>query len=139
MKGEGVVLILSCLLAALVASLGSGAAEVGAVRCLRAGRTNNFTVCLSCHDGSLAYNFKLTASPMAQDSTCSEHPVALSYATVYARQPREFVPPGLLDPQVQLINGEVQCLTCHTTTTNGDWVPLHLSGNRPLCLSCHRK
>jgi hypothetical protein len=137
MKTKGVVLILACL--ALLLSRGTRGAQVGALQCLRGGRTIDTTVCLSCHDGSLAYNFKLNAPNSARNGLCGVHSVALSYKSAYARRPAEFVPPGLLNSRVRLINGQVQCLTCHTTSANGTWMALKGPGNRPLCLSCHRK
>ena len=139
MNTKSVVLVVACVSLAVLLLLGSRLAQGGALQCLRSRRTTDIHLCLSCHDGSLAFNLQLEVSHAAPNNAAGEHPVAVSYAGAYARRPTEFVPPGLLDSQVQLINGEVQCLTCHTTNEKGNWVPLKPLGNRSLCLSCHRK
>ncbi len=125
------------LLALVVPTLfGPRAAGLGALRCLRSDRSTDLKTCLSCHDGILASNIKLTDTSSSDPTR--NHPVGISYSDAYTRKPDEFVQLSLLDPQLKLVNGEVQCVTCHIGDTNGSWT-LVKDGSGPLCLSCHRK
>lgn len=139
MKPSGVLPVMVLWVCVAAGPLRAGGAELGTLPCLRAGRTNSLNTCLSCHDGSLARNLKLTMAVQTGGAPGSEHPVPIAYAEAYARRPREFVPPTALPPEIQLVQGQVQCVTCHTTNAQGQWVPVRGSGGRPLCLSCHRK
>jgi predicted CXXCH cytochrome family protein len=98
----------------------------------------NSSACLSCHDGTVAGN----AMPLPLSETNYDqhfgHPVQVSYEQAYARQPRVYVAPGALDARLQLVDGKVQCVTCHTTSESGIWVKVSLD-NRDLCLGCHLK
>lgn len=98
----------------------------------------NSSACLSCHDGTVAGN----AMPLPLSETNFDqhfgHPVQVSYEQAYSRQPRVYVAPGALDSRLQLVDGKVQCVTCHTTSESGTWVKVSLA-NRDLCLGCHLK
>src|SRR5690348_7979074 len=105
MKMRGAALTLPFLVLVVWLALGSTTAPRARLQCLRSSRSTDLAVCLSCHDGSLAVNFKFSVSDSAQ-SPCGEHPVPVLYTAAYARRPAEFVPPAALDPQIRLIHGE---------------------------------
>jgi predicted CXXCH cytochrome family protein len=113
-------------------------------------------LCLSCHDGTIAPgqtvvfgqipmtgNMK-TTSVFGTDLK-SSHPFSLQ--TPLADSPNVNIllfgnPPKTADPKVPLINGTIECTTCHEPHFQNidKALPLFLvrdSSNSQLCLACH--
>ena len=100
---------------------------------------NGSIYCLSCHDGTAAPDVPVIQSSLLGYDQAGNHPVLISYVQAYMRSPLEFVPPQLLDSRVKLVNGEVQCVSCHEISPVGQWSLVRTEGRGELCLSCHRK
>jgi hypothetical protein len=107
---------------------GSGACEL-----LRADRARTPShACMACHDGSAG-----TAVPGAGGGPRGEmsHPVAVDYAAAAARRPDSYEPPGRIPAAVPLVDGKVECTTCH----DGRSPSAHrIVEHARLCTSCHR-
>lgn len=107
-----------------------GAGEVCALRRADRARTPS-RVCISCHDGSAGPAISLFARGAARDS----HPVSVDYAGVVARNPDKYEPGSRLPAAVPLVEGKVECTTCHdgrSTTKN------RVVEHPQLCTACHR-
>ncbi len=68
-----------------------------------------------------------------------DHPVGVDYHAAAAANPLAYTPPRLLPPQIRLLNGKVDCVSCHTGPglDTGDLVMSN--EDSALCLACHRK
>jgi predicted CXXCH cytochrome family protein len=95
--------------------------------------------CLGCHDGTVAFDRHADLPDAYLLSPNGNHPVLISYNAAYVRNPRSFVEPSRLDPHIALLNGQVQCVSCHTATVQGTWIMVKSNNRSALCLSCHRK
>lgn len=130
--------------AMLIGATASRAGRANDVRC-QVGPLNaafpagNSAACLACHDGTMARNAFPGRAPGAGDSQGGNHPVLVSYEQAYRRNPAALVAATALDPKLQLVDGKVQCVTCHQLTPAQRWVVVSLPGQRDLCLGCHRK
>gem|GEM_PF-2114484 len=99
----------------------------------------NSAACLSCHDGMMALDIALADSTDDKESPLHNHPVRISYQTAYSRDPAGYISPSMLDQRVKLVNGEVQCVSCHAVSPQGRWMLARSNARSALCLSCHRK
>ncbi|HLP78018.1 MAG TPA: hypothetical protein VK327_14000 [Candidatus Paceibacterota bacterium] len=144
MRAATSILVWAMILAAALHSM--PAAQEPAGRCTGAGFSGlsfsgqqDSTACLSCHDGMIATD--ITPSSPAYDRTDSlhNHPVRISYAQACFRDPSGFILPSMLDKRVKLVDGEVQCVSCHAVSSNGSWTTVKSNARSALCLSCHRK
>lgn len=94
--------------------------------------------CLSCHDGSVA----TAVSPIAVGGTAfngnGDHPVLISYSDAYFRNEGCYTPPGALDPRLRLVEGQIQCATCHSTVEGEQDILVMANDRAQLCLSCHQ-
>ncbi len=122
--------------AAVVAAVGfrhRGFANEGTCELSRVDRASTPSyVCMQCHDGSVG-----TAIPfqMSGDGKGMSHPVNVDYARVAARRPKVYAPPADLPRDVPLVNGRVECTSCHDgslSTRN------HVVDEIRLCYACHR-
>lgn len=104
--------------------------------------------CVRCHDGSVApavmaltpsaeadlRKFKVRPSSVGD----RDHPVGIEYARVQQSRSRDLKHPASLPAAVKLVNGRVECTTCHDLSSSlpGMLVIEHQRGT--LCLACHR-
>jgi hypothetical protein len=98
-----------------------------------------YRACLCCHDGMVAPEITPSDSRTRMRDPSVNHPVGMTYRTAYLRAPAGLVPEPMLDSRVRLVDGKVQCVSCHTASPEGKWglaIPRSGSG---LCLSCHVK
>jgi hypothetical protein len=95
--------------------------------------------CLACHDGTIAKSAFPTGARESNYAPKGNHPVLVTYERAHLGNPRAFVAPAALDPKLQLVEGKVQCVTCHTISSNQGWTTVSLVGKRDLCLGCHKK
>lgn len=117
--------------------------------------------CMSCHNGSLGSHIQIkdAAKPMQFSSFGTRaHPVGMQYVNYAAQRPHSFRERTALNPQIQLVDGRVGCLSCHIIKQNEMLVAINQStkaainntcissktltvGPRytDLCLSCHIK
>jgi predicted CXXCH cytochrome family protein len=89
--------------------------------------------CMSCHDGSAAgaVGFSMRAGGGGMD-----HPVAVDYDAASARHPGRYAPRGTLPASVPLVNGRVECTSCHDGASTA---PNHVAAEAAqLCYACHR-
>jgi hypothetical protein len=117
--------------------------------------------CLSCHDGATASDVSASSSSTRARSMRAHpagHPVGISYSSSALNKLGEYVPKGVLNPAIPLVDGKVSCVSCHKLTkpkaitgargtvtedrlrgcTAG--VALVMKNERSaLCLSCHIK
>lgn len=95
--------------------------------------------CLACHDGVIAKNSSAFGAGVSIHAQKGNHPVLMSYDRAHQQRPMAFVTPAALDPKLQLVDGKVQCITCHVVSTQQEWTTISLMGRRDFCLGCHRK
>jgi predicted CXXCH cytochrome family protein len=94
--------------------------------------------CLECHDGTLAFDMHVAAPEFSSGYQSGEHPIMVSYNEVYSRKPQQYILPAMLDPRIELVNGKVQCVSCHASGGAGRWTLVKSNNGSALCLSCHR-
>ena len=133
------------VVAGTIALLGLGQSDghSAEIQCLGAeglpGVLSDSRSCLSCHDGVIAKN---AFSPGPADSRYAQpgnHPMMVSYQDAYWRNPMALVAPGALDARLRLVDGKVQCITCHEVSSQRQWTTVSLPGRREICHGCHRK
>ena len=124
--------------------------------------TGTSKLCLSCHDGTVAYDNTTNGTKMAgasavgSDGLNNDHPISFTYDANLATADG-----GLHNPATQaviigsgtdtksgtietamLIGGQVQCATCHDVhnkfTDGGSLLRVSIDGSK-LCLTCHNK
>ncbi len=120
-------------------------------------------LCLSCHDGTVAIDafdgqpgtqFMDDFDPdknLGTDLT-NDHPISFTYDTALANQDGELFDPATTTVStplesgtindVLLINGKVECASCHDVhnkdTADGDLLRITRTGSA-ICLTCHDK
>ncbi len=120
-------------------------------------------LCLSCHDGTVAIDafdgkpgteFMDDINPARNLGTdlSDDHPISFTYDTALATADGELFDPatqtvstasetGTIN-DVLLINGKVECASCHDVhnkdTADGDFLRITRTGSA-ICLSCHDK
>ena len=124
--------------------------------------TGTSKLCLSCHDGTVAYDntangTKMTGnSAVGSDGLSNDHPISFDYTTALATADGALHDPatklvtigsgtdtkdGTIDTAM-LIGGQVQCATCHDVhnkfTDGGKLLRISNAGSA-LCLTCHNK
>ncbi len=111
-------------------------------------------LCLSCHDGTTAlgsvisrtsdieFSGGITALPpgssnMSTDLT-DDHPISFDYTTGLAAADGQLKDPGAIIPPVSLVNGRMQCTSCHDPHRNltNDFLVLSNQYSE-LCFACH--
>lgn len=95
--------------------------------------------CLACHDGVIARGMMQTHRGAMLRTQPGSHPVQVSYTRAHQQNPRAFVTPAALDSRLQLVDGKVECMTCHVVSARQEWVSVALLGRRDICLGCHQK
>jgi predicted CXXCH cytochrome family protein len=103
------------------------------------GQLANSISCLACHDGAAASDVGAGPVNHSRSGLGESHPNMISYQLAYGENPTRFVQPALLDPSIQLLNGEVHCVSCHAVSTNQGWQLVRVKMPTQLCVSCHRK
>jgi predicted CXXCH cytochrome family protein len=111
-------------------------------------------LCLSCHDGTVAVGLTVTQGQVATSGSMipsdvlganlsTSHPVSMIPADDGTLAASLFTnPPSTKDPSVKLVNGKVECTTCHDPhmPRNDTAVPMFLVRSNSagaLCLACH--
>lgn len=111
-------------------------------------------LCLSCHDGTIAmgnvlsretnidFSGGVTYMPAGSSNLSSnlsdDHPVSFAYNSALASADGQLRDPAAISFPVSLINGKVQCTSCHDPHKNiySDFL-LVSSQFSELCYSCH--
>lgn len=116
--------------------------------------SNTSKLCLSCHDGTIAPGMTLTrpniitsggmkGRKMGQADLTQEHPVGIQPVDDGQLASSLFQnPPVSSDSAVQLRNGRVECITCHTPheparDTIAENFLVRSNSDGALCLACH--
>ena len=97
------------------------------------------TVCLSCHDGVVASDRAPRQIAIGGMGQTVDHPVMMSYVEAYVRNRSELVPAARVDRRVKLINGKIECVTCHVSASGERSFLVMRNGRDELCVSCHVK
>ena len=97
--------------------------------------------CLQCHDGVLAPNITPpTLTPMGTvpaGRRTGDHPVGVDYLAAQAFRWAGLRPVGLLPPEIRLVDGRVECSSCHDLSSSGPpRLAVAMAGSR-LCFACH--
>jgi predicted CXXCH cytochrome family protein len=90
------------------------------------------TACTGCHAGAVGPG---RTFEMAAGGRGMSHPVGVSYAEATAPAPERYAPSSELPGDVPLVDGRIECTTCHdgALTTKNQVVE-----SKRLCLACHR-
>lgn len=119
------------LIAGAVAAGGIGAAdEVCELSRVDRASTDSY-LCMSCHDGSAGKVVPFTMGPGGMI-----HSVTVDYATAAASHPGTYVPAADLPKDVPLVNGKVECTSCHNWSQPA---PSRVVDPLRLCYACHLK
>lgn len=100
----------------------------------------NSRECLSCHDGTLSISSDAELRELNWEHHTEiglSHPVGVDYMDVYSRNPDTYHEPDGLDPRIVLINGKVECETCHNHYSSFKKKLVMENWGSRLCLSCH--
>lgn len=101
--------------------------------------------CLGCHDGSVSSSVShdfgrgRRRGIGSSSLTTGGHPIGMSYP-VARRDPgggSGYTPAEQLDRRLRLINGRVECLTCHSPFSPNKGLLVMPNTRSDLCLSCH--
>lgn len=99
------------------------------------------SVCLSCHDGTLAKVAKGytmgTRDPSLPEGSAT-HPVGFDYMASYLRAPDEFKHPAG-NPEIRLEDGKVGCLSCHQGHERNGRPGGPAGVTQNTCLACHNR
>ncbi len=95
--------------------------------------------CMSCHNGVIASSGGDEVSVVWNHTTGIglSHPIGVNYELVYQKDPERYYPPSALPPEIRLINGKVECLTCHDHYSKIRGKLVMSNRKSRLCLSCH--
>jgi predicted CXXCH cytochrome family protein len=86
--------------------------------------------CMACHDGGSAPSVEFSMSTGGMS-----HPVTIDYEAAARRHPGSYTPSASLPPEVPLVDGRVECTTCHDgSRSTRKWVV----DEARLCSACHR-
>lgn len=72
--------------------------------------------CMSCHNGSAAAHVSVKDAGQTmqiQGYMTVNHPIGMYYEEYVQQKPRGYRPSSMLDPEIQLVNGKVSCVSCH--------------------------
>jgi len=97
--------------------------------------------CLQCHDGLVAANMTspipASTGTSSLGKSSSDHPVGMDYVSAQTRWWNRLRPIALLPPEIQLVDGRVECSSCHDMSTgSATRLVLEMRGSR-LCFGCH--
>ncbi len=124
--------------------------------------TGTSKLCLSCHDGTVAYDnttngTKMTgSSAVGSDELNNDHPISFTFDTALANADGSLFDPSTKTvtigsgtdtktgtiAAVMLSDGAVQCASCHDVHnkfTDGDTLLKISNAGSGLCLTCHNK
>jgi predicted CXXCH cytochrome family protein len=90
------------------------------------------TACMQCHDGSAGPGVPFQ---MSRDRHGMSHAVGVDYAAAASEAPERYHPASALPPDVPLVDGRIECTTCHDGALT---TPHQVVDRRRLCLACHR-
>ncbi|BBB32825.1 conserved hypothetical protein [Thermotomaculum hydrothermale] len=96
--------------------------------------------CMTCHNGVIASNADGGGTQLSWNHLGGiglSHPIGVNYEEVYRKSPNFYHPPQSLPPQIKLINGKVECLTCHDHYSKLKGKLVMSNRGSKLCLSCH--
>ena len=94
--------------------------------------------CLSCHDGVISKLGKVTVRQGEyQHGIGITHPIGVGYPRGGISD--EYVAPEQLPKAIQLFDGKVGCLSCHSLYGGGKDLLVMDNMGSALCVSCHRK
>ncbi len=94
--------------------------------------------CLACHDGTISSNVDKDGAQWNHGSGIGlSHPVGMDYSDVVRRNPSKYHRSSQLPEALQLVNGRVECVTCHDHYSQlPELLVMDNEGSR-MCLSCH--
>jgi predicted CXXCH cytochrome family protein len=90
------------------------------------------TACTGCHAGAVGPG---RTFEMAAGGRGMSHPVGVDYVDATAPAPERYAPAAELPGDVPLVDGKIECTTCHDgalATKN------QVIASKRLCLACHR-
>lgn len=95
--------------------------------------------CLSCHDGTLSSNTNVSMAGGAtwEHSIGMSHPIGVSYDDAYRKKPKEYHNSASLDKRIKLVNGKIECETCHDHYSKLKYRLVMDNFRSRLCMSCH--
>ena len=95
--------------------------------------------CLACHDGVVARDITPVDPALHDPTSHANHPTAVSYEQAYRRGKASLIPLRQLDPRIILLDGRIQCVSCHTFASTGTWMLVKSNRRGELCRSCHQR
>lgn len=78
--------------------------------------------CMQCHNGSNSSHIVVKSASSVMQFTVSgrqsNHPIGMRYDEYAASDPNSYRARGLLDPNINFVNGRVMCVSCHEQKNN---------------------
>lgn len=95
--------------------------------------TTDSSECLGCHDGTIADSVGFSTPIRRTES----HPVGVAYDDAQARGRARLRPRADLAAALVLVDGKVECTTCHSGTSSEPARAALPRRRSALCLACH--
>lgn len=94
--------------------------------------------CLACHDGTISANTDTGGAAWEHAGGIGlSHPIGIPYEDPFRKGRTRYRPVSSLPKAIRLINGRIECITCHDHYSRlKGMLVMDNTGSR-LCLSCH--
>ncbi|NOY23793.1 MAG: hypothetical protein GXO70_09840 [Acidobacteria bacterium] len=94
--------------------------------------------CLACHDGTISFNTDTGGASWEHARGIGlSHPVGILYTDGLRRSKYKYYPESSLPPELKLVNGRIECITCHDHYSKRKGLLVMDNTGSRMCLSCH--
>ena len=94
--------------------------------------------CLACHDGTVSSNVERGGASWNHAGGIGlSHPIGVVYQDAVRRPDSRLHPERSLPEALTLVNGQVECVTCHDHYSSVPGLLVMDNSGSRLCLSCH--
>lgn len=94
------------------------------------------SLCMSCHDGTIAPTITAHMTTSGGGDLGANHPVGIDYQAAVSGNPGSFNDSDS-NPRIVLEDGKVACISCHSTHDIGS--ASGSSVRHEVCIECHRR
>ncbi|NOZ13651.1 MAG: cytochrome c3 family protein [Acidobacteria bacterium] len=94
--------------------------------------------CLACHDGTISRNVETGGASWEHAGGIGlSHPIGVYYADAWRKDRKRYHPEASLPKALRLVNGKIECVTCHDHYSKRKGLLVMDNSGSRLCLSCH--